>query len=134
MATRTGKIRQNKQMGFVDAALADWGGRRSAVPLARSDAATLWETIAAPIRTLPEYCNRGAGYPSWCPALMLKCLMLQTWFNLSDPGLEEALRDRIDLGDGEPMLRGDLGGVVLPLITPSTTAELWPAVQRWISS
>jgi len=26
---------------------------------------------------------------------MLKCLMLQKWFNLSDPGLEEALRDRI---------------------------------------
>jgi hypothetical protein len=26
---------------------------------------------------------------------MLKCLMLQGWCNLSDPGLEEALRDRI---------------------------------------
>lgn len=25
----------------------------------------------------------------------MKCLMLQKWFNLSDPGLEEAPRDRI---------------------------------------
>ena len=95
MATRTGKIRQNEQMGFVDAALADCGGRRTAALLARLDAATPWETLAAPIRTLPEYCNRNAGHPPWCPVLMMKCLMLQKWFNLSDPGLEEALRDRI---------------------------------------
>jgi hypothetical protein len=70
MATRTGKIRQNEQMGFVDAALADCGGRRSAALLARLDAATPWETLAAPIRTLPEYCNRGAGQPPWCPGPM----------------------------------------------------------------
>jgi len=66
MATRTGKIRQNEQMGFVDAALADCGGRRTAVLLARLDAATPWETLAVPIRTLPEYCNRGAGHSPWC--------------------------------------------------------------------
>ena len=95
MATRTGKIRQNEQMGFVDAALADCGGKRTAALLARLDAATPWETLAAPIRKLPEYRNRGAGHPPWCPVLMLKCLMLQKWFNLSDPGLEEALCDRI---------------------------------------
>lgn len=95
MARRTGKIRQNEQMGFVDAALADCGGRRTAALLARLDAATPWDTLAAPIRELPEYRNRGAGHPPWCPVLMLKCLMLQKWFNLSDPGLEEALRDRI---------------------------------------
>jgi len=67
MATRTGKIRQNEQMGVVDAALADCGGRRMAALLVRPDAATPWETLAAPIRTLPEYCNRGAGHPPWCP-------------------------------------------------------------------
>ncbi len=70
LAARTGKIRQSEQMGFVDAALADCGGRRSAALLARLDAATPWETLAAPIRTLPEYCNRGAGQPPWCPGPM----------------------------------------------------------------
>jgi len=85
MATRTGKIRQDERMVFVDSALADCGGRRTAALLARLDATTLWATLSAPVRELPEYRNRGAGHPPWCPARMLKCLMLQKWFNLSDP-------------------------------------------------
>ncbi len=72
MARRTGKIRQNEQMGFVDAALADCGGKRTAALLARLDAATPWETLAAPIRKLPEYRNRGAGHPPWCPSPMAR--------------------------------------------------------------
>ena len=88
-------IRQNESMGFVDAALGTLGGPRSAEFLAKVEAATPWERLAAPVRALPEYNNRGAGHPPWCPVLMLKCLMLQKWFNLSDPGLEEALQDRI---------------------------------------
>jgi IS5 family transposase len=82
-------------MGFVDAALEGLGGPRSGALLERLDAATPWEKLAAPIRALPEYTNPGAGHPPWCPVLMLKCLMLQKWNNLSDPGLEEALKDRI---------------------------------------
>lgn len=88
-------VRRNGSMGFVDAALDGLGGPRSAKLLERLDAATPWEKLAAPIRTLPEYTNPGAGHPAWCPVLMLKCLMLQKWNNLSDPGLEEALKDRI---------------------------------------
>jgi len=88
-------VRKNESMGFVDAALADLGGPRSAALLERLDAATPWERLAAPIRALPEYNNQGAGHPPWCPVLMLKCLMLAKWNNLSDPGLEEALKDRI---------------------------------------
>lgn len=88
-------IRQNESMGFVDAALEGLGGPRSAALLEKLDAATPWEKLAGPIRRLPEYNNPGAGHPPWCPVLMLKCLMLQKWNNLSDPGLEEALKDRI---------------------------------------
>jgi IS5 family transposase len=44
---------------------------------------------------LPEYTNRGAGHPPVVPGAHLKCLMLAKWFNLSDPGLEDALKDRI---------------------------------------
>jgi len=88
-------VRKNDSMGFVDAVLADLGGPRSASMLERLDAATPWEQLAAPVRALPEYTNKGAGHPAWCPVLMLKCLMLQKWFGLSDPGLEEQLKDRI---------------------------------------
>jgi len=86
-------IRKNEAMGFADAVLA--GGPRSAALLERLDAATPWRELAAPIYALPEYTNPGPGRPSWDPALMLKCLMLAKWFKLSDPGLEEALKDRI---------------------------------------
>lgn len=88
-------VRQNESMGFVDAVMAELGGPRSGALLEKLDAATPWEKLAAPIRALPEYNNAGAGHPPWCPVLMLKGLMLQKWNNLSDPGLEEALKDRI---------------------------------------
>lgn len=86
-------IRKNVEMGFADAVLA--GGPRSAALLERLDAATPWRELAAPIYDLPEYTNPGPGRPAWDPTLMIKCLMLAKWFNLSDPGLEEALQDRI---------------------------------------
>lgn len=88
-------VRQNESMGFVDAMMAGLGGPRSAALLQKLDAATPWEQLAAPIRGLPEYNAPGAGHPPWCPVLMLKGLMLQKWNGLSDPGLEEALKDRI---------------------------------------
>lgn len=88
-------VRKNESMGFVDAALDGLGGPRSATLLERLDAATPWDKLARPIRSLPEYNAPGAGHPPWCPVLMLKCLMLQKWNNLSDPGLEDALKDRI---------------------------------------
>ena len=87
--------RKNADMGFVDAMLVGLGGPRSAGLLRRLDQATPWATLVEPILRLPEYANRGAGNPAWDATLMLKCLMLAKWFNLSDPGLEEALKDRI---------------------------------------
>lgn len=86
-------IRKNEAMGFVDVMLA--GGPRSTAMLEKLDAATPWEELAAPIAALPEYNNQGPGRPPWEPVIMLKCLMLAKWNNLSDPGLEEALQDRI---------------------------------------
>lgn len=86
-------IRKNEPMGFADATLG--GGPRSAALLERLDAATPWRELAAPIHALPEYARDNPGRPAWDPTLMLKCLMLAKWFNLSDPGLEEALKDRI---------------------------------------
>lgn len=86
-------IRQSRAMGFVDAMLE--GGPRTAALLERLDAATPWREIAAPIYRLPEYTNPGPGRPALDPTLMIKCLMLAKWNSLSDPGLEEQLKDRI---------------------------------------
>ena len=35
------------------------------------------------------------GRPSHPPVMMFKALLLAQWYNLSDPGLEEAIRDRL---------------------------------------
>jgi IS5 family transposase len=50
------------------------------------------------------------GRPSWAPLTMVKALLLQQWYGLSDPGLEEALSDRLSfrrfvglgLDEGQP--------------------------------
>jgi len=86
-------IRKNSDPGFVDAMLE--GSTRTAGLLERLEAATPWRDLAAPILRLPEYINTGAGRPAWDPVVMLKALMLAKWFNLSDPGLEDAIKDRI---------------------------------------
>jgi len=88
-------IRKNRPLGFVDVALEGFGATRSAALLARLDDATPWKKLAAPIARLPEYARSNPGRPAWDPVVMLKCMMLAKWFNLSDPALEEALLDRI---------------------------------------
>lgn len=50
------------------------------------------------------------GRPSWRPLTLVKALLLQQWYGLSDPGLEEALSDRLSfrrfvglgLNEGQP--------------------------------
>ncbi len=46
-------------------------------------------TLAAQVYDAPE------GRPSYPPLLMVKVLLLEQWYNLSDPQMEEALGDRI---------------------------------------
>jgi hypothetical protein len=48
-------------------------------------------------RLLREVYAAPVGRPSYGPVLLLKCLLLQQWYRLSDPGLEEALSDRLSL-------------------------------------
>lgn len=87
--------RRNREAGFLDLAVSELGGRRSGELLGRLDAAIDWNQLAAPVRALAEYQNQGPGRPSWSAVVMLKGLMLQRWFNLSDPQLEEQLYDRL---------------------------------------
>ena len=64
---------RNRQLEKI-AALVDWAAFEG----------LLGEVYAAPV-----------GRPSYGPLVLLRCLLLQQWYRLSDPGLEEALSDRL---------------------------------------
>lgn len=66
-----------------------------------------WEAVERLVSGL--HASR-TGRPSWSPLTMVKALLLQQWYGLSDPGLEEALSDRLSfrrfvglgLDEGQP--------------------------------
>lgn len=64
---------RNRQLERI-AALVDWPAFER----------LLGQVYAAPV-----------GRPSYGPLVLLRCLLLQQWYRLSDPGLEEALADRL---------------------------------------
>ena len=64
---------RNRQLERI-AALVDWAAFER----------LLGAVYAAPV-----------GRPSYGPLVLLRCLLLQQWYRLSDPGLEEALSDRL---------------------------------------
>ena len=67
------KLGQNQRLERIHQAV-DWGRLRK---------------LAAQVYGAPE------GRPSYPPLLMVKVLLLEQWYNLSDPQMEEALGDRI---------------------------------------
>jgi IS5 family transposase len=64
---------RNRQLAKI-AALVDWPA---------------FERLLGAIYAAP------VGRPSYGPLVLLRCLLLQQWYRLSDPGLEEALSDRL---------------------------------------
>jgi IS5 family transposase len=86
--------RINAQPTFTDAAVADLGGPRTIAFLRRCDELIDWDALSASIAQLFPEQPKG-GRPFWPAVTMLKCVMLQKWFNLSDPAAEEQLRDRL---------------------------------------
>jgi len=82
--------RQLGQLSLADG-LVDGGAGRNR-QLERSAALVDW---AAFERLLGEVYAAPVGRPSYGPVVLLKCLLLQQWYRLSDPGLEEALSDRL---------------------------------------
>ena len=87
--------RTNAEPTFVDAMTAELGGPRTGELLDQLNGAVDWDALAAAVRELPMYQNSGAGRRPWDAVVMIKCLMLQRWFSLSDPQLEEQSRDRL---------------------------------------
>jgi IS5 family transposase len=85
--------RESAQLSFADTVVGELGGRRTQATLDQLDAAIDWKALAKPIRKL--YHNDDGGAPAEPAILMLKIVLLQKWFNLSDPQAEEQLNDRL---------------------------------------
>ena len=83
----------HQEMGrpsFAEVVVAETLGHNQR--LERIDAAVDWEPLAqvvAGVHAAPR------GRPSYPPLLMVKALLLQQWYTLSDPQVEEALSDRL---------------------------------------
>lgn len=63
--------------------------------LDRIDTLIDWKRIEKVLRKNYRKTASAEGRPAYHPLLMFKLLLLQRWHGLSDPGLEEALNDRI---------------------------------------
>jgi len=78
------------QMSLADQLVKRRAGQNEA--LLRLAAMIQWRPLE---RALAAVYNASEGRPSYPPLLMFKCLLLQQWYALSDPQLEEALADRL---------------------------------------
>lgn len=87
--------RRASQPTLMDGYISELGDPRIRAKLARLNDAVPWKALAAKI--LPTYRNDSdqGGRPNLPVVMMLKIVMLQKWFNLSDPAMEGMLLDRI---------------------------------------
>jgi IS5 family transposase len=83
--------REIGQLGWIDGALARRAGRRHD---ALADIAKLvdWNPIERLLCGIHRAAKGEAAYP---PLMMFKVVLLQRWYNLSDPAMEAALFDRM---------------------------------------
>ena len=80
---------------MADGMLADLGGPRTAGLLGQLDAATPWDKLAAVVKPLYRNDTKLGGRPNVPIVVMLKVTLMQRWFGLSDPAMEEAIADRL---------------------------------------
>jgi len=87
--------RKSAEPTLMDGYVADLGDPKLMAKLDRLDHAVPWSKLAEPI--LATYANNReqGGRPNVAVVMMLKVVMLQKWFGLSDPAIEGMLRDRI---------------------------------------
>ena len=104
--------RKGIQPTLLDGLTADLGGPRTAAFFDQCEQAIPWQKLADSIADLfpRDGDDSKGGRPHWPLVTMIKCVMLAKWFGLSDPQLEETLRDRLSfrrfaglsLGDATP--------------------------------
>jgi IS5 family transposase len=81
--------RQIGQLSFTDGLVNE--AARANAPLQRVSELVDWSAVEALLSGLRSGSMGAPGYPSLA---LFKALLLQQWYGLSDPGLEEALLDR----------------------------------------
>lgn len=86
--------RRLAERSFVDEMTCDLGGRRTTAFFEKCNRLIPWSQLAQSLGRLYED-GGGGGRPAWPVVLMIKSLLVQKWFNLSDPQLEEMLSDRL---------------------------------------
>jgi IS5 family transposase len=83
-------VRQVGQLSLADSLVSRRG--KSSVTLERLDELVDWSAVAVLLSGVHGSRYGAPGYPPLC---LLKALLLQQWYALSDPGLEDALVDRL---------------------------------------
>ena len=81
--------RQIGQLSFTDGLVNE--AARANAPLQRMSELVDWSAVEALLSGLRSGSMGAPAYPSLA---LFKALLLQQWYGLSDPGLEEALLDR----------------------------------------
>jgi IS5 family transposase len=88
--------RKGIQPTLLDGLTVELGGPRTMAFFERCERAIPWQRLADSIADIfPQDADATGGRPHWPLVTMVKCVMLQKWFGLSDPQLEETLRDRL---------------------------------------
>lgn len=87
--------RKTHEPMLIDGLTADLGDPHMMGQLARLDQVVPWEKLAEPIRATYTPDAGQGGRPAVPVVMMLKLVMLQKWYNLSDPALEGQLLDRL---------------------------------------
>ena len=82
--------RSFEQLGFVDQ-MVGAGRSRSDAFFTLVDRAIDWKPIERELSLI--YASR-VGRPSYTPLMHFKIMLLQRWYDLSDPAVEDALNDR----------------------------------------
>ena len=91
--------RKAAELTFTDALVADLGGPRAKAFFAVCEREIPWAQLADAVKNVfpepaPATVAKG-GAPHWPVVTMLKVMLMQKWFGLSDPMAEEMIMDRL---------------------------------------
>lgn len=87
--------RRIEALTLMDGLTADLGGPKTAGFLEKVAGVVDFEALAGQVRADVAPKQAKGGRPFWPVGVMLKCLLLAKWYGLSDPQLEEQLKDRL---------------------------------------
>jgi len=107
--------------------------------LAKIDQAVDWETLRPIVRAMYTNSTALGGRPNTDEVLMVKLLVLQQWYGLSDPELERQAANRLDFQNflGWPEKAPDYSTVWSfreRLAATMTDAVLWAELQRQLNA